>query len=420
MIKTELSGIFSFVEDSALPIDEAREAYAFLKAGNYAGYDGWRTLPETYSQGLDGEIKSAAAEIIESSSALVVIGIGGSYLGARAVLEAIRTPDYNLTCGSLPRIFFCGTSLSSSELSHVASIVSGCDFSVNVISKSGSTIEPSVAYRVFFEILKAKYGEEGARKRVYVTTDPEKGNMRAYADKYGLRSFSIPRDAGGRFSVLTPVGLLPLAAAGIDPERLMNGARAEMESGPLEAIRYAAARRAIASTGRTNEVFASFEPSMRFTGEWWKQLFGESEGKNGGGIFPASVIYTADLHSMGQYMQQGKRDLFETFVNLSKARSQLRLPRLNEVEDGLSKIEGMDIAEMNEAAKSSVKAAHIEGGVPVIEIDGGELSAESMGALLYFFETACAVSAIMQRVNPFDQPGVESYKKKLFTTLGIR
>ena len=416
MIRTDCFGIEAF---RASPDPEAAaKAWDRLQAGEFAGYDGWLRIPAEYDETMDRTLREIAGRIRESSDALVVLGVGGSYLGARALLEALRSPDYNLRGRTEPEIFFAGNSLSASELGGIAELVADRDFSVNVISKSGSTLETAAAFRVFYDLLQRKYGDEGARARVVVTTDPNRGALRAFARENGMTALDIPSDIGGRFSVLTPVGLLPLVAAGEDPARFIEGAARQLERGTEEALRYAAARRSLYDLGKRIELCAFFEPRYRSLGEWWKQLFGESECKGGRGIFPATAIYTTDLHSLGQCVQDGERNLFETFVSLPTGHS-LALPEGGCPGDGLDRLAGRDLAELEAGTQAAVRDAHAAGGVPVLSLEAEPLSPETLGGLVMFFETACAVSVMLLGAHPFDQPGVEAYKRNLRTTLGL-
>jgi glucose-6-phosphate isomerase len=421
MIRTDLTGAMGFIGEIEMPGDNDKKVLTDLLGGNLAyGGTGWLGLPKAYSQTVSAAIKNAAQQIIGDSEVLVVIGIGGSYLGARAALDLLKTPYYNMRRKRTPDIYFAGNNLSGEYLEQIIALIGGRDFSVNYISKSGSTMEPSVAFRVFKSLLEAKYGAEGARKRIYTTTDSSNGKLRALTDREGYTSFPIPADVGGRYSVLTAVGLLPAAVAGIDIDDMMAGALAVMNGDKEDILKYASARQALYKQGKKIEILACFEPSFRYMGEWWKQLFGESEGKDGLGIFPASTEYTADLHSLGQYIQSGERTLLETFVTIEKTNAMLRIPRDDTVDDGLASLSGREIQTLNQAAVQAVKAAHIDGGVPVIELRIPVMSAYWFGALVQFFELACAASAVISGVNPFDQPGVEAYKKNMYAILGLQ
>ncbi|MDR1588805.1 MAG: glucose-6-phosphate isomerase [Oscillospiraceae bacterium] len=414
MIKVGIDGLdrFDGFERGAAALSEA----ALPVAASHAGA-GWARLPEEYPAHA-AAIKSAAREITSESEALVVVGAGGSYVGARAAIEYIRSPEYNLLASGSPRIFFAGGDISAEHAERVVALLSGLDFSVSIASKSGSTLEPLLAFRVFFSLLEAKYGSGGAARRLYVTTGAGTA-LDAFARERGCRRFYIPDDVGGRFSALTAAGLLPSAVAGCDIDAVMAGARGEMVSGAREAALYAAARQTLYASGRKIEILGCFEPSMRYLGEWWKQMFGESEGKDGKGIFPATALFTADLHSLGQYIQQGERTLMETFVTTDKPRSSLRVPYSRLFDDGLDAVASRELHAINSDAIAAVREAHIEGGAPVVTLSIPELSAESFGALIYFFESACVMSSALSGVDPYGQPGVESYKRKLRARLGL-
>ena len=403
----------------------AQTAFDTLVNGTGAGNDfiGWVDLPVSYDKDEFARIQKAAKKIQSNSKALVVIGIGGSYLGARAVIELLKSPNYNMLQKSTPDIYFAGNGISSDALTEIIAMIGERDFSVNVISKSGTTTEPAIAFRIFKELLEKKYGKEGARERIYATTDKAKGALKTLATKEGYETFVVPDDVGGRYSVLTAVGLLPIAVSGIDIEKLMQGAAKEREEALAKGTesaeaQYAMSRQKLSDAGKHVEILAAYEPSFRFMAEWWKQLYGESEGKDQTGIFPASVDLTPDLHSMGQYMQEGRRMLQETVVFFDKARTSIAVPSDEENLDGLNYLAGREMSYINEKAMQATKAAHISGGVPVTEIRLPEISEESVGALIYFFEYACGVSGYISGVNPFNQPGVEAYKKNMFRLLG--
>ena len=403
----------------------AQAAYDTLVGRSGAGNDftGWLDLPVNYDKGDFARIQKAAQKIQSDSKALVVIGIGGSYLGARAVVELLKSPNYNALPKSTPDIYFAGNGISSDAVTEIFTMIGDRDFSVNVISKSGTTTEPAIAFRLFKQALEKKYGADGARGRIYATTDRKKGALKTLADREGYETFVVPDDVGGRYSVLTAVGLLPIACCGIDIEKLMQGAQKEREQTLAAGIdsaaaQYAMSRQALYAAGKTTEILAAYEPSFRFMSEWWKQLYGESEGKDGKGIFPASVDLTPDLHSMGQYIQDGKRMLQETVVFFDKARTSITVPSDEENLDGLNYLAGREMSYINEKAMQATKAAHISGGVPVTEIRLPEISEQTLGALIYFFEFACGVSGYLSGVNPFNQPGVEAYKKNMFRLLG--
>lgn len=424
MVRVDLSGAKDFTPDVSNE-EKALAAIRQLSDGTGAGSDfiGWVDLPVNYDKEEFSRIQKAAKKIQSDSRALVVIGIGGSYLGARAVIELLKSPNYNMLPKSTPDIYFAGNGISSDALSEIVTMIGARDFSVNVISKSGTTTEPAIAFRIFKEMLEKKYGKEGAKERIYATTDKARGALKTLATKEGYETFVVPDNVGGRYSVLTAVGLLPIAVAGIDIEALMQGAAKERETALRDGVKsaeaqYAMSRQKLLSSGKSIEVLAAYEPSFRFMAEWWKQLYGESEGKDQTGIFPASVDLTPDLHSMGQYMQEGKRILQETVVFFDKARTSVAVPSDEENLDGLNYLAGREMSYINEKAMQATKAAHISGGVPVTEIRLPEITEESVGALIYFFEYACGVSGYISGVNPFNQPGVEAYKKNMFRLLG--
>lgn len=428
MIRVDLNSCKSFIP---LPYETAlaprlRIAHDHLQKGDGAGgeFTGWVRLPQDYDKEEFARIQAAAKRIQADSQALVVIGIGGSYLGARGVIECLRSPNYNLKKKGTPNIYFVGNGLSSDYMSEIVELLDGVDFSVNVISKSGTTTEPAVAFRFFREMLEKKYGADGAAKRIYATTDRHRGALKALADAKGYETFVVPDEVGGRYSVLTAVGLLPIAVAGIDIEALMAGAREMMdictaaEMGANPAWQYAGARYEMYRTGKKIEILAAYEPCFRFMAEWWKQLYGESEGKEGKGLFPASVEFTADLHSMGQYIQQGERHLFETVVRFGASRHENPVPYDETDGDGLNFLAGKSMDFIREQAMDGTLLAHVEGGVPNVTLYTDGLDEKAMGQLIYFFEYACGLSGYLLDVNPFDQPGVEAYKKNMFALLG--
>ena len=424
MVTVNFEGAASFYPHT-LDRAAAQAAYDTLVRRSGAGNDftGWLDLPVNYDREEFARIQKAAQKIQSDSKALVVIGIGGSYLGARAVVELLKSPNYNALPKSTPDIYFAGNGISSDAVTEIFTMIGDRDFSVNVISKSGTTTEPAIAFRLFKQALEKKYGADGARGRIYATTDRKKGALKTLADREGYETFVVPDDVGGRYSVLTAVGLLPIACCGIDIEKLMQGAQKEREQTLAAGIdsaaaQYAMSRQALYAAGKTTEILAAYEPSFRFMSEWWKQLYGESEGKDGKGIFPASVDLTPDLHSMGQYIQDGKRMLQETVVFFDKARTSITVPSDEENLDGLNYLAGREMSYINEKAMQATKAAHISGGVPVTEIRLPEISEQTLGALIYFFEFACGVSGYLSGVNPFNQPGVEAYKKNMFRLLG--
>ena len=385
-------------------------------------FTGWVYLPRDYDKEEFARIQAAAKKIQQQSQVLVVIGIGGSYLGARAVIDLLASPNYNLKKKDTPDILFAGNGLSTDALLETIALIGDRDFSVNVISKSGTTTEPAVAFRIFKALLEEKYGKEGARERIYATTDKARGALKGLADTEGYEEFVVPDDVGGRFSVLTAVGLLPIAVAGIDIAELMGGAAQAMTDlsvGGAEnpAWQYAAARHALYQSGKKVELLACYEPCFRFFSEWWKQLYGESEGKEGKGLFPASVEFTADLHSMGQYIQEGERLMFETVVQFAP-KGEFIIPNDPENVDGLNFLSGKSMAFVAEQAMRAVILAHVDGGVPNVRIEMPALSAKTAGYLIYFFEYVCGLSGYLLEVNPFNQPGVEAYKVNMYALLG--
>ena len=397
------------------------------KTGAGSDFLGWIDLPVNYDKEEFARIKKAAAKIQSDSDVLLVIGIGGSYLGARAAIEFLRHGFYNnlsKTARKTPEIYYCGNSLSPDYLSDLIEVIGDRDFSVNIISKSGTTTEPAVAFRVFKKMLIEKYGAAEANKRIYATTDKARGALKSLANEQGYESFVVPDDVGGRFSVLTAVGLLPIAVSGADIDRLMAGA-ADMRKTCLEngfkengALMYAAVRNILHRKGKMMEVLANYEPAFHFVGEWWKQLYGESEGKDQKGIFPAAVDFTTDLHSLGQFVQDGSRIMFETVVNIVKPNRNITLETEEIDTDGLNYLSGETLDFVNKSAMKGTGLAHVDGNVPNLLINLEDKSEEALGELFYFFEFAVGVSGYMSGVNPFDQPGVESYKKNMFALLG--
>ncbi len=427
MLHLDLSNVTPFLPDGWRVGEEKglHKAHDQVMNGTGAGSDflGWVRLPADYDKEEFARIQKAAAKIRSDSKALVVIGIGGSYLGARAVIETLTSNNYNLVRGDSPAIYYAGNGLSADAMQEVIDLVKDVDFSVNVISKSGTTTEPAVAFRIFKALLEEKYGKEEAKGRIYATTDARRGALKGLADAEGYEEFVVPDDVGGRYSVLTAVGLLPIAVAGIDIEELMAGAAEEMEQlvrpgMDNPAWQYAAARHALYESGKRVEILAAYEPAFRFFGEWWKQLYGESEGKENKGLFPASVEFTADLHSMGQFIQQGERVMFETVVRFDKSHTQITIPNDPENVDGLNFLSGKTMGFVAEQALRGVILAHVDGGVPNILITAPRRDARSLGALIYFFEFTCGVSGYLLEVNPFDQPGVEAYKNNMYALLG--
>ena len=393
------------------------------KTGPGSDFLGWVDLPENYDKEEFARIKAAAKKIQQNSQVLVVIGIGGSYLGARAVIEALKGSLYNETCKGTPQIFFVGNSISPAYLQSVIALCEGKDISVNIISKSGTTTEPALAFRVFRGILEEKYGKEGARERIFATTDKARGTLKELAGKEGYETFVVPDDVGGRYSVLTAVGLLPIAVAGCDIDALMQGAASAREelaecTEANQCYRYAAARNILYRKGKTVELLASYEPAFTMMNEWYKQLFGESEGKDQKGLMPTSCIFSTDLHSMGQFLQDGSRTMFETYVDVKNTREDFYIEPLEGNFDGLNFLADQNMSVVNRKAMEGTILAHNDGGVPIGVIEVDSLDAYNVGYLIYFFWKACAVSGYLLSVNPFDQPGVESYKKNMFALLG--
>ena len=397
------------------------------KTGAGSDFLGWVDLPETYDKDEFARIKKAAEKIKNDSEVLVVIGIGGSYLGAKAAIEFLSHSFYNnlpKDKRKTPEIYFAGTNMSGVYLQHLIEVVGDRDFSVNVISKSGTTTEPAIAFRVFKKILEEKYGKEEAAKRIYATTDKAKGALKTLATAEGYETFVVPDNVGGRFSVLTAVGLLPIAAAGIDIDDLMAGAKDAMNDfanknmDENQALQYAAVRNILHRKGKDLELMVNYEPRVHYLAEWWKQLFGESEGKEGKGLYPTSADFSADLHSLGQYIQQGQRLFFETVVSIGKPEVEFVIESDKENLDGLNFIAGKTLDYVNKKATDGVILAHVDGNVPNLGINIPEVTPYHLGYTFYFFEKACGVSGYLLGVNPFDQPGVEAYKKNMFALLG--
>ena len=406
-----------------------KDAHDKLHNGTGAGSDflGWVDLPVNYDKDEFERIKAAAKRIQENSDALIVIGIGGSYLGARAAIEMLTNNFYNSLPKSkrkTPAIFYVGNNISSTYMAELLDAVEGLDLSVNVISKSGTTTEPAIAFRIFKDLLEKKYGKEEAKKRIYATTDAKKGALKNLADNEGYETFVIPDDVGGRFSVLTAVGLLPIAAAGINIDEMMQGAADAREkySNPSlkenECYQYAAARNCLYNKGKNIEILVDYEPSIHYFNEWWKQLYGESEGKDQKGIFPAAVDFTTDLHSMGQFIQEGSRTMFETVINVEKPKHSVIIESNEENLDGLNFLAGKTMDEVNKCAFHGTVLAHNDGGVPNMILNVPELTPYYFGQMVYFFEKAVGISGYLLGVNPFNQPGVEAYKKNMFALLG--
>ena len=405
------------------------QAYVILHGGTGEGSDflGWVKLPEDYDREEYDRIKKAAAKIRSNSQALIVIGIGGSYLGARMAIEMVHHNFYNINKdarGGAPQIFFAGNSISSTYLADLIETVKDIDFSVNIISKSGTTTEPAIAFRIFREMLIEKYGKEGARERIFATTDKAKGALKKLADEEGYETFVVPDEVGGRYSVLTAVGLLPIAASGADIDALMEGARdamheySERDLEKNDCYKYVAARNALYRKGKTTEIMVNYEPQVHYFAEWWKQLFGESEGKDNKGIFPAAVDFSSDLLSMGQYIQQGMRIMFETVLFFDNARKDIAIKEDADNVDGLNFLAGENMSFVNEQAFNGTLLAHTDGDVPNLVIHAEKMDEYCLGNLIYFFEKACGISGYLLGVNPFNQPGVEAYKKNMFALLG--
>ena len=423
--KRHLKGYVRPEEFDALD-PQIRLAHEMLHAGTGLGNEflGWVDLPVAYDKEEFARIKAAAEKIKRDTEIFVVIGIGGSYLGARAAVEFLKSPLYNNKKKDTPDIYYIGNSISSASLAELLDICEGREISVNMISKSGTTTEPAIAFRIFRELLEKKYGKAEAVKRIYCTTDKARGGLKQLADKEGYETFVVPDDVGGRFSVLTAVGMLPIAVSGADVDRLMGGAAAAQKEFMNPDLRenpcyqYAAARNILYRKGMAVEMLVCYEPGFQMMAEWWKQLYGESEGKDGKGLFPASAIFSTDLHSLGQYVQDGQRFLFETVVMVDKAKREIKLGLDPEDVDGLNFLAGKTMSYINQKAFEGTILAHTDGGVPNLVLHLPEMNEHELGYLIYFFEKACAISGYLLGVNPFDQPGVESYKKNMFALLG--
>jgi glucose-6-phosphate isomerase len=423
-ITVDRKNAMSFLDESTYQNMESTlvQAFSTLQEGTGPGHEflGWVRLPQNYDKDEFRRIQEAAQRIQKQSEVLLVIGIGGSYLGARAAIELLR--------GHFPKqgeleVLFVGHHISSTYMADLRDYLADKDFSINVISKSGTTTEPAIAFRLFSQLLTEKYGEEAAKERIYATTDKERGALRTLADREGYESFVVPDDVGGRYSVLTPVGLLPIAAAGIDIESIMAGAeeaRTAYSKPSMEnpVFQYVALRNLLYQDGKKIELLVNYEPSLFYLGEWWKQLFGESEGKDGKGIFPASASFSTDLHSLGQYIQDGERHLFETVLQVSSPRREIAIPGDVSNLDGLNYLQGQSVDHVNHQAFLGTLLAHTDGGVPNIVIEIPAINPNVFGQLVYFFELACGISGYVLGVNPFDQPGVEAYKKNMFALLG--
>ncbi|WP_430784605.1 glucose-6-phosphate isomerase [Virgibacillus flavescens] len=427
----------SFSYQKAIPFlqeNEVNQMNEFISAAHHAlhnktgagnDYLGWLNLPDSYDQKEFDRIKTSAEKIKSDSDVLLVIGIGGSYLGARAAIEMLNHSfSHLLNDRTLPQIIFAGHHISSTYMQELLDVLQDKDVSINIISKSGTTTEPAIAFRVFRKFLEDKYGVTEAKKRIYATTDKEKGALKKLATEEGYESFIIPDDVGGRYSVLTAVGLLPIAASGISIDQMMDGAKQatiDLGAESIEqnsAYQYAAVRNCLYNKGKTIEMLVNYEPQLQYFSEWWKQLFGESEGKDQKGIFPTSANFTTDLHSLGQYVQDGRRDLFETVLHVNSSKKEMKVQSDEQNLDGLNYLTGKTLHEINDKAYQGTMIAHTDGGVPNLVIELPSLDAYTFGYLVYFFEKACAISGYLLGVNPFDQPGVEAYKKNMFALLG--
>ena len=427
LIKFDSSKLTPFVHENELSEMQAmvNAANTELREGTGAGNDfrGWLDLPVDYDKDEFARIKKAAKKIQNDSDVLICIGIGGSYLGAQAAIEFLNSNFYGKADSDMPTVVFCGNSLSGSYLYDLIEWLGDKDFSVNVISKSGTTTEPSVAFRIFKDKLIKKYGKEEAAKRIYATTDRQKGALKTEADAEGYEEFVVPDDIGGRYSVLTAVGLLPIAASGADIDELMNGAadaRADYTDTDLSKAtpyQYAALRNILYRKGYTTEIVENYEPSLRMFGEWCKQLMGESEGKDNKGIWPSSANFTTDLHSLGQYIQEGLRNLFETVIRVENPRHDVKIPGDEKNLDQLNFLEGKSLNYVNDRAYEGVVLAHTDGGVPVMTVNIPDQSEHTLGYMIYFFELAIAISGYLNGINPFNQPGVEEYKRNMFGLL---
>lgn len=427
-LKINKSYLGEFVTEAEIKALEGEIKAAFTttkeKTGAGADYLGWYDLPLNYKTEEYEEIKKAAADIQKKCDVLIVIGIGGSYLGARAAIEFVKSPLYNSLKKDTPEIYFSGNNISSSQMKEIFDLCEGKDVCVNVISKSGKTTEPAISFRIFREYLEAKYGEDGAKDRIYVTTDKAKGALKLLSDKKGYKTFVVPDNIGGRYSVLTPVGLLPIAVSGCDIDAMLKGAVAAREEftntdyDKNSCLQYAAIRNILYRKGKKVEILACYESYFAMMAEWWKQLYGESEGKDGKGILPDSVIYSTDLHSLGQIVQQGERNIFETVMDIKSSRDEIIIPSDKDDLDELNYIAGKSMHDVNRTATKATIIAHAQGKVPniVLELDGRD--EENFGYMVYFFELGCAVSGYTLGVNPFNQPGVEAYKNNMFALLG--
>ncbi|MFI8688641.1 glucose-6-phosphate isomerase [Rossellomorea sp. NPDC077527] len=430
-IRFDYSKALSFFGEHELTYlsDAVKVAHHSLHEQTGAGSDflGWIDLPVDYDKEEFSRIQKSAEKIKSDSDILLVIGIGGSYLGARAAIEMLNHSFYNALPKekrSTPQVLFVGQNISSTYMRDLMDLLDGKDFSINVISKSGTTTEPALAFRIFRNMLEDKYGVEEARKRIYATTDKSKGALKTLATDEGYETFVVPDDIGGRYSVLTAVGLLPIAVSGVEIETMMNGAaqaredfgKSELTENP--AYQYAAVRNALYNKGKTIEMLINYEPGLQYFAEWWKQLFGESEGKDQKGIYPSSANFSTDLHSLGQYVQEGRRDIFETVIKVSEPRHELKIEKAESDLDGLNYLAGETVDFVNNKAFEGTLLAHTDGGVPNLIVEIPAMDAYTFGYLVYFFEKACAMSGYLLGVNPFDQPGVEAYKVNMFALLG--
>ncbi|MBU3209850.1 glucose-6-phosphate isomerase [Clostridium algidicarnis] len=430
-LSLDLKNIKDYIKDKEIETieNEAQLAHKTLHNATGLGSEflGWLDLPVNYDKEEFKRIKEAAKNIRKNSDVLLVIGIGGSYLGARAAIEMLNHSFYNILNNdqrNSPAIFFVGNNISSTYMTDLLEAIKDKDISINIISKSGTTTEPAIAFRIFKDLLEKKYGKEEARKRIFATTDKEKGALKSLSDKEGYETFVIPDNVGGRFSVLTAVGLLPIAASGVDIDSIMNGSEKAMDDFSHDDLKenscyqYAAVRNLLYRKEKNIEIMVNYEPSLHYFSEWWKQLYGESEGKGNKGIFPAAVDFSTDLHSMGQYIQDGRRNLFETILNVEKPRKEIIIEKNKEDIDGLNFLAGKTMDFVNNKAFQGTLLAHSDGGVPNIIINISEISPFNFGYMVYFFEKACAISGYILGINPFNQPGVEAYKKNMFALLG--
>ena len=427
-IKVELQHVTSFLKENQLDTykkkvsDTFKTIYSRTGAGN--DFLGWVSLPSSITADFIKDVKQKAEELRKKSEVFVVVGIGGSYLGARAVIEALSDHFAQLVDTGSPKIIYAGHNMSEDYMSDLIKLLDKKDYSMTVISKSGTTTEPAVAFRILKNHIEKKYGKEEARTRIVAITDKAKGALKVLSDSEGYKTYVVPDDVGGRYSVLTPVGLLPIAVAGVDIEQLVKGAQLmekyclDNQNDTNEAAKYAVARQALYHNGKATEILVNYEPRLCYFSEWWKQLYGESEGKDGKGIFPASVTFTTDLHSMGQYIQEGVRNLMETVISVENPANEVRIPQDAANLDQMNYIAGRRLNEVNQTAEKATILAHVDGGVPNIRIAVPRIDSGVLGQLIYFFEMGCALSGYMLEVNPFNQPGVEAYKKNMFALLG--